>query len=171
MIFAVASTLFCLCDTTQQAAVSAQVQGCQPLTRDPTMGYLKLNLASQSLRLSISILPRPCDHCQLSCLAHRAALSSFGLGVAGRFIVRCPQHKMPTNLAGCSSMPSASAYSTRETHQTCSRQKAAYLQVVIAVSCVCRDQSKCPGTLMPCKRIHAIRTIKFRPCNRGNVPQ
>ena len=30
------------------------------------MGYLKLNLASQSLRLSISILPRPCKHSQLS---------------------------------------------------------------------------------------------------------
>ena len=38
------------------------MHGCrdQPLMRDPTMGYLKLNLASQSRRLSISILPRPC---------------------------------------------------------------------------------------------------------------
>ena len=34
----------------------------QPFTRDPMIGYLKLNFASQSLRLSISILPRPCMH-------------------------------------------------------------------------------------------------------------
>ena len=27
---------------------------------DPTMGYLKLNLASQSRRLSSSIAPKPC---------------------------------------------------------------------------------------------------------------
>ncbi len=54
----------------------------QPLTRDPTMGYLKLNLASQSRRLSISILPKPCKHCRLSCLLYTSSIAPTSLNAA-----------------------------------------------------------------------------------------
>ena len=54
--------------------------------------------------------------------------------------------------------------------------KRAHLQIVIAVRCVCRDQGKGPRTLMPCERIHAIRSIELRPYSRTmslsmDVPQ
>ena len=67
---ALSCTLDDSCDNEWQAAATHSCRD-QPLMRDPTMGYLKLNLASQSLRLSISILPRPCKHCQLSSPPHR----------------------------------------------------------------------------------------------------
>ena len=71
----------------------------QPFTRDPTIGYLKLNFASQSLRLSISILPRPCmlTQCQLQ---PRAASARFlAAHVSPRAALPQSQRKAPQKCA------------------------------------------------------------------------